>query len=302
MRDTVSNAGPMSARVTRRGRARRSAALTAALMLAPFLLAYLLFFIFPVLRAAQFSVTDSSLTETGRYIGPSNYVRLVQDPDFWSSLKNTGYFALLTVIPVTALGLLVAIAVNRLILARNFVQALFFLPYVLPVSVVTLLWQWILNSSFGIVHALTGSDVAWFNTVSTAMPTVAVVTIWWTVGFNMLLFLAGLQNIPKEVYEAASLDGAQGLGLFRFITWPLLWPVTTLLLTLQLISSLKIFAQVYILTAGGPFNSTRVVLEYMYDTAFQNLDAGYASAIAVAFFVVILLVSLLQAALLSRRA
>ncbi|PYE48334.1 carbohydrate ABC transporter permease [Deinococcus yavapaiensis] len=283
------------------GRPRKSANFTAILMLAPFLLAYLLFFIFPTLRAVQLSLTDSTLTETGPFVGLANYVQLLGDADFWAALRNTGFFALLTVIPTTLVGLVMALAVHRLVRAKNFVQALFFLPFVLPVSVVTLLWQWILNSSFGIVHALTGSTTSWFGELATAMPTVAVVTIWWTVGFNMLLFIAGLQNISKETYEAASLDGAQGIQVFRYITWPLLWPITTLVLTLQLISSLKIFTQMYLLTGGGPFNSTRVMLQYMYDTAFQNLSGGYASTIAVAFFLIILLVSLVQAALLSRR-
>jgi len=150
-------------------RARRPSGLTAALMLAPFLLAYGLFFIFPTLRAVQLSLTDSSLTETGAYVGLANYARLLGDADFWSALRNTGMFALFTVIPTTLIGLVMALAVNRLIRAKNFVQALFFLPFVLPVSVVTLLWQWILNSSFGIVNALTGSTTSWFAELSTAM-------------------------------------------------------------------------------------------------------------------------------------
>ncbi|BDP44445.1 sugar ABC transporter permease (plasmid) [Deinococcus aetherius] len=301
MRDTLTPQARVQTGVPRTTRRRPPGGPIALLMLAPFLIAYLLFFVFPIGRAVQLSLTQSSLTATGPFVGLANYVQLVGDSDFWASVLHTGTFALYTVIPVTLLGLLMALAVNRLVRARNFAQALFFLPFVLPVSVVTLLWQWILNSSFGLVHALTGTEVAWFGEPGTAMPTVAFVTVWWTVGFNMLLFLAGLQNVSKEVYEAAELDGAVGWKSFRFITWPLLWPVTTLVLTLQLISSLKIFSQVYILTGGGPFNSTRVVLEYMYDTAFQNLDAGYASAIAVAFFLIILLVSLVQAALLRGR-
>ncbi|WP_019586229.1 carbohydrate ABC transporter permease [Deinococcus apachensis] len=301
MRDTIPPQARVQTGVPQATRRRTPGGPIALLMLAPFLIAYLLFFVFPIGRAVQLSLTQSSLTETGPFVGLTNYVQLAGDPDFWASVLHTGQFALYTVIPVTLLGMLMALAVNRLVRARNFAQALFFLPFVLPVSVVTLLWQWILNSSFGLVHNLFGTDIAWFGEPTTAMPMVALVTVWWTVGFNMLLFLAGLQNISREVYEAAQLDGAQGWTAFRTITWPLLWPVTTLVLTLQLISSLKIFAQVYILTGGGPFNSTQVVLQYMYNTAFQNLDAGYASAIAVAFFLIILLVSLMQAALLRGR-
>ncbi|WP_189012296.1 carbohydrate ABC transporter permease [Deinococcus malanensis] len=301
MRDSIPKIASTGTSRPRVVRQRTSNDLTAALMLAPFLLTFVLFFIYPMLRAIQLSFTSSSLTETGAYVGFANYAKLVGDADFWASLRHTGAFALYTTIPTAAIGLLMALAVNRLLRAKNFALALFFLPYVLPVSVVTLVWQWILNGNFGIVNALTGLNNLWFSHVDTAMVTVAVVTVWWTVGFKMLLFLAGLQNIPKETYEAAALDGAQGFQIFRYITWPLLWPITMLVLILQLIASLKIFAQVYILTGGGPFNSTRVVLQYMYETAFQNLNGGYASTIAVAFFLIVLTMSLLQAALLSRK-
>ncbi|MDQ3398764.1 MAG: sugar ABC transporter permease, partial [Deinococcota bacterium] len=177
---------------------------------------------------------------------------------------------------------------------KGFVMAAFFLPNILPVSVVTLIWAWLLDSRFGIVNQAFNLRVAWFQDPTWAMPAVALVTIWWVVGFSMLLFIAGLQGIPKEYYEAASIDGATTFQIFRGITWPLLWPITTLVLTLQLIAQLKIFAQVYLLTGGGPFNSTIVVLQYMYRIAFQQFNAGYASTIAMVLFVIILLTSFLQ--------
>lgn len=301
MRETAPAVASTQYRKPGVARVRRSSDLAAALMLAPFMIAFVLFFIFPMVTALHLSFTASSLTETGRFVGLDNYSKLLRDTDFWASLYNTGRFALYTIIPTAAIALLMALGVHRLHRAKNVALAFFFLPFVLPVSVVTLLWQWILNGSFGIVNALTGSTTLFFSQISTAMPTIAVVTIWWTVGFKMLLFLAGLQNIPRETYEAAAVDGARGFQVFRFITWPLLWPITTLVISLQLIASLKVFSQVYILTAGGPFNSTRVVLQYMYETAFQNLNAGYASTIAIAFFVIVMMASLLQATLLARR-
>ena len=172
----------------------------------------------------------------------------------------------------------------------------------LPVSVVTLVWQWLLDPTFGIMQNVftffLGEPLAVFGDPNWAMPSVAFITVWWTVGFNMLLFIAGLQGIGKDYYEAASLDGATGLQIFRFVTWPLLWPVTALVLTLPLIAQLKIFDQVYLLTGGGPFNSTIVTLQYMYNEAFQNFNGGYSSAIAVALFVIILVFSLVQVRLL----
>ncbi|MFC4454737.1 sugar ABC transporter permease [Deinococcus sonorensis] len=269
-------------------------------LLLPFLAVYLLFFVWPALQTLWLSFTTSGLTETGPWTGLSNFRTLIGDASFWSALGHTVFFAVLTVIPLTAIGMLMAILTRSGGRLRRVAQAVFFIPYVLPVSVATLIWQWVLNPNLGVVNAATGSQIAWFSDPTLAMPAVAAVTVWWTIGFNMLLFLAGLQNIPQETYEAAALDGAQGGQVFRYITWPALWPTTALVLTLQLVGSFKIFSQVYLLTGGGPFDSTRVVLEYMYDTAFTNTDAGYASAIAVAFFVVILLLTLLQNTLLNR--
>ncbi|WP_409267215.1 carbohydrate ABC transporter permease [Massilia sp. BHUDP2] len=277
--------------------ARRGDGLPAAMLLAPFALAFLLFFFLPALDTFYMSLTESSLTRTNAFIGIDNYVTLVQDPSFWAAVGNTFYFALLTVIPLTALGLLMALLVNRFTRASGWLQGAFFLPYVLPISVMTLIADWMLQPSSGVVNYVLGMQRAWFADLTWAMPMVAIGTIWWTVGFNMLMFLAGLRNIPAELYEAASLDGARGFTLFRTITWPALRPVVGMALVLQLIASMKIFGQTYIMTTGGPFNTTRVTLHYMYETAFTQSDAGYAAAIAVAFVAIVIALSLAQAAL-----
>ena len=270
----------------------------AFLLVAPFFLLYLVFFIYPTFRIVQLSFTESPLIGEGRFIGFENYRTLLGDARFWQSLRNTFYFVILTVIPNTLLGLVFALMIVRLKRLRSVVLAAFFLPYMLPVSVVTLIFQWILNTQFGVLQpalqAITGENLAVFSDRNLAMPAIALITVWWTVGFNMLLFIAGLQGISKEYYEAASLDGATGVQIFRYVTWPLLWPITTLVLTLQLIAQLKIFDQVYLLTNGGPFNSTLVTLLYMYREAFQRFDGGYSSTIAMALFIIILVVSLLQ--------
>ncbi|MCA9836694.1 MAG: sugar ABC transporter permease [Trueperaceae bacterium] len=266
----------------------------AALLIAPFTLLYLVFFIFPTLRVVQLSFTDAPLIGNGNFVGLANYKRLLGDFLFWKSLKNTGYFVLLTVIPNTLFGLMFALMVVRLKRLRSWVLAAFFLPNMLTVSVVTLIWQWLLDSQFGVFNLLLGTKFAVFSNPDWAMPAVAFITIWWTVGFNMLLFIAGLQAIPKEYYEAASIDGATGNQIFFGITWPLLWPITALVLTLQLIAQLKIFDQVWLLTRGGPFNSTIVMLQFVYREAFQNFRGGYASAISIVLFLVIMVASIVQ--------
>jgi len=280
---------------TARRDASKADALPALALLAPFLLAFLLFFLVPAVETLWLSLTESSLTRTNAFVGLANYATLIHDASFWDALGNTFYFSLLTVVPLTALGLLMALLVNRFVAAQGWLQGVFFLPFVLPISVMTLIADWMLQPSSGIVNHLLGGQRPWLADPVWALPAVAIGTIWWTVGFNMLLFLAGLRNIPAEQYEAAALDGARGWTLFAHITWPALRPVTTTCLILQLIASLKVFGQTYILTSGGPFNTTRVTLHYMYETAFTQSDAGYAAAIAMAFVAVVLLLSLLQA-------
>ena len=271
---------------------------SAFLLVTPFTLLYLLFFVFPSFRVVQLSLTDAPLIGSGSFVGFENYKRLLGDALFWKSIKNTFYFVLLTVVPNTAFGLLFALMVVRLKRLRGFVLAAFFLPYFLPVSVVTLIWQWLLDSQFGVMQYVFrfffSENIAVFRDPNWAMPMVAFITVWWTVGFNMLLFISGLQGISKEYYEAASLDGANSWQVFKAITWPLLWPITALVLTLQLIAQLKIFDQVYLLTGGGPFNSTIVALQYMYREAFQRFHGGYSSTIAMALFIIIMVASVLQ--------
>ena len=269
--------------------------LPAWLLLAPFLVAFGLFFFLPALQTFWLSLTESSLTRTSAFVGLDNYHTLLNDPSFWDSVGNTFYFSLLTVIPLCAVGLLMAMLVDRFTRVQGWLQGTFFLPFVLPISVMTLIADWMLQPSSGVVNHILGGQRAWLADPTWALPAVAIGTIWWTVGFNMLLFLAGLRNIPAELYEAAALDGARGFSLFRAITWPALRPVATTALILQLIASLKVFGQTYILTSGGPFNTTRVALHYMYETAFTQSDAGYAAAVAMAFVAIVIVLSLLQA-------
>jgi multiple sugar transport system permease protein len=269
--------------------------LPAMALLAPFVIAFLLFFLIPAGITFWMSLTESSLTRTNAFVGLANYATLVSDPSFWDSVLNTFYFAVLTVVPLTALGLLMALLVNRFVKAQAWLQGVFFLPFVLPISVMTLIADWMLQPSSGVINHILGGQRPWLADPYWALPSVAIGTVWWTVGFNMLLFLAGLRNIPADLYEAAALDGARGFKLFRSITWPALRPVATTALILQIIASLKVFGQTYILTSGGPFNTTRVTLHYMYETAFIQSDAGYAAAIAMAFVAIVILLSLLQA-------
>jgi multiple sugar transport system permease protein len=285
---------------------RRKKSLIALSMVTPFIVVFVTFFLYPLIEMVRISFTDAPLIGDGDWVGFANYAKLLGDRLFVTSLKNNGYFVLLTVVPTTVIALMIALAVSRLSgVKQTIAMSLIFLPYVLPVSVVTEIWAWMLDLQFGIlqpvISLIAGKPVAVFKNPYWVMPMVAVVTIWWTNGFNVLLFIAGLRNIPAELYEAASLDGATTWQRFWRVTWPLLWPVTALILTLQLILQLKIFDQIYLLSGGGPFNSSFVLLLKVYREAFQLNNGGYASAVATVLFLLIVTVSILQFQLLRIR-
>jgi multiple sugar transport system permease protein len=265
--------------------------LAALPLVLPFALVYLLLFIYPSLQMFAISFTDGSLTKTGQWVGLENYARLFKDKYFSAAVFNTLYFVILTVVPGTLIGLGLALTVNRI---RGYWQAIvlsvFLMPYFLPVSTVSSL-AWLLTQTAdgplgGLVHAPNGTVIPIWRSAAWFMPAVAVLTIWWTVGFSVLLFLAGLRAIPRDLYEAAKLDGAGRLAEFRHLTWPLIWPVTVLVLTIQLILQIRVFDQVYLMAADAPSRSTAVLVYYIYAVAFQRNDAGYASAVAVSLFAV----------------
>ena len=273
-------------------------------LVAPFVIVYLALFIYPSLQMLGMSFSSSSLTLPGDWVGWTNYTRLAGDRVFGLAIRNTLYFVLLTVVPGTLLGLGLAIAVGRLGgLLRAVALAAFFLPYVLPVSTVTSI-AWALTSPgggpLGQIYSRGGNAVAIWYSVPAFLPAAAVLTIWWTTGFNVLIFLAGLKMLPQDLYDAAKVDGAGRWRSFVSITWPLIWPVTAVVITIQVIAQFKVFDQVYLMAAGEQARNM-VLVQYIYTVAFQRNQAGYASAVAVGLFVAVLAVSVLQFQLLRLR-
>ncbi len=278
---------------------RRSETTAALLLIAPFVAVYCWLFIYPTLQMVYLSFTNAPLIGPGEWTGLRNFERLFGDRTFKIAVWNTFYFVVLTVVPGTLVGLGIALMVNRL---RGWMQSMilaaFFLPFILPVSVVYLVWNWMFDIQFGIaqyvIEPIVGEPVAVFRQKAWFMPAVALVTIWWTNGFNILLFLAGLRNISPEIYEAAELEGAGRWAVFRKITWPLIWPVTVLVLTIQLILQLKIFDQVYLFSLGGRTQTTMVLVQYIFQQAFVNNRGGYGATVALALFVIIIAFSVMQ--------
>jgi multiple sugar transport system permease protein len=286
---------------------RRNELLVAYAMLAPFIVVYGVVFIYPSVKMFELSFTDAPLIGDGAWVGFRNYLRLWSDRLFWTAVWNTIYFVILSVVPSAILALAIAVAVNRLKgWLQSIVLAAFFLPYILPVSVVYRIWSWMFDKDFGVAqYAITpftdGQHVSVFRTLPLFMPAVAFVTVWWLLGFSVLLFVAGLRNIPSEIYEASSLDGAGRWAQFRRITWPLIWPVTALVLTIQLILQLKIFDQVYLFAANVRTDATMVMVQYILKQGFQMNKGGLAAAASVVLFVLIVVLSVLQFQLLRVR-
>ena len=287
-----------AAATERRGRGRQlHEGRTALWFLAPFLLMYLLFIIGPAIYGLVMSFSNASLVKSGLngFAGLANYKEALQSSDFWSSLWHTIWFTILTTPPLIAIALGLALLADRAGRGRWFYRLAFFAPYVLPSAVVALIWMWLYTPSLGLFDTtLTKIGITppnWLGSESFAMWSLALTTVWWTLGFNFVLYLAGLQEIPRELYEAAAIDGAGPWQQIRTITIPMLGRTTTLVAVLQVIASLKVFDQMYLMTSGGPNFATRSILEYIYDEGFTNFRVGYASAVSMLFFVVVLAVS-----------
>ena len=285
---------------------RRTEITVALILVAPFVAIYGWLFIYPTIQMVKLSFTNAPLIGAGDWVGFDHYVKLFSDRIFKRAIWNTSYFVLLTVIPGTAAALIIALMVSRLKgWMQSLILAAFFLPFILPVTVVYLIWQWMTDLQYGIIQyiitPIVGQPVNVFRRPAWFMPMAALVTVWWTNGFSILLFLAGLKNIPAELYEAAELDGADRWQQFTRITWPLIWPVTVLCLTIQLILQLKIFDQVYLFSIGGRTQQTMVLVQYVYEQAFVHNKGGYGATVAVALFLIVVAVSILQFQVLRAR-
>jgi len=232
------------------------------------------------------------------FIAFDNYQHLIEDPVFWLVAKNTLILALVTVIVKMAISLGLALLLNKDIKGRSFYRAIIFSPTFTTSVAVAMVWTWIFEPTYGLLrggfNALGLVSPDWIHDVHWSLPAVIIVLIWSGIGYDMVLFLAGLKNIPKDLYDAAKVDGVSPWQNFWYITFPLLSPTTFFLTVTSIIGSFKAFDIVSIMTDGGPLNSSNVFVLYLYQNAFQWFKTGYASVIAVALFVIILLITLFQ--------
>jgi multiple sugar transport system permease protein len=284
---------------SRRGLGRYRDAAAGYAFLAPFLVFYSVFLLYPFALGLWMSLHDWEIVGDYReFIGLLNYVELWDDPYFWEALKRTLQFAAMTAPLATLLGLALALALNKPLKLYGALRAVFFASNIFSVTVVTLVWSMVLNPDRGLIaNGLRGvglEPIAFLADKDWAMPALTVTSLWWTAGFPMALFLAGLQQIPPEVYEAARLDNASRWSVLRHITLPALARTTLLVVVLQTIMHLQVFGQPLLMTRGGPANSTRPLVQLIYETSFRDWRSGYASAVSLVLFVLMFGVALVQ--------
>ena len=267
--------------------------------LTPFLAVFLVFSLLPLALSILLSFLDWSPLNPGRapWVGFAHYTRALHEPRFWNALRNTFVFVLGTIPLTTTLALGLALLVRLPLRVRALFRAGFFIPSVVSMVVISLIWKH-LYSPFGGMNALLGHlglpPQRWLLDPELALPAVMAMDVWASVGYYMVLYLAGLEAIPAELYEAASLDGASFWARLRHVTWPALKPMTLFILVVNTMRSFQIFVEVFVMTGGGPMHSTETVVLYLYDAAFHQFRMGYASAVAYLLFAILAVFSLLE--------
>ncbi|MCX7023024.1 MAG: sugar ABC transporter permease [Spirochaetes bacterium] len=269
----------------RKGKAVDRAAL---LFVGPYLLLFVSMKLAPIIFGVYVSFTDWSIVRAPKWVGLKNYLRVLDDPWVAQVWINTLKMALLVVPGTVIISMLFALYVNRKWRFSNMVRTFVFAPKAVAITVTSMIWVWILEKEKGILNILLSGlglpKVGWLTSIDWVIPSIAVVTIWWGVGYYMVILLAGLQDIPRELIDSARLDGASDTQVFWNITLPMLRPALVLIITLEIIASLRIFGQVQLMTAGGPGGRSATIVSYIYSTGFQRFDLGYAAALSFLLF------------------
>ena len=293
--ETLQRAGP-----AKTGRARRLArgdVIPALLFILPATIGFLVFYLWPTVRGFYLSLTDYSLFGLPKFVGLKNFQQLVHDKVLINALWVTLEYVVINIGVQTVVALGIAVLMHRLTESTT-IRGAVLLPYLVANVVVALVWLWMLDSQLGIVNVILGwfgiSPEAWFGNSALVIPTVALVNVWKHMGYTALLIFAGLQTIPKTVYEAAAVDGSSEWRTFWRITIPLLRPVLVLVLIMTVIGSFQVFDTVAVTSKGGPGNASRVIQYYIYEQAFSRSHFGYASALSVVLFVILAVVAIIQ--------
>lgn len=278
------------------------------LFILPHFLFFALFILYPIARGLQISFFDwKIMLKVQQFIGTANYQALLNDKVFWQIMQQTGLFMAYTVVFNVTLGLLVATGLKHPFFGSDFLRVLFYAPSILSVSVLGIIGIRVWDTQLGIVNyfvttLLNGPRISWLGDPGMVIPALSATTVWWTFGFPMLVFIAGLQNIPNQLYEAAKIDGAGPVQSFRFITLPLIMPTMLFVVVTQFIAHMQVFAQPYIISGGGPGNASRTAVMYLYETAWKFFRFGYASAVSVVLALFMIVITIILFSVMRKRA
>lgn len=279
----------------------RKELLQSAPFILPSLIGFTVFFLLPLAASLVISMCNWDAITAPGFVGFANYGSLLRDPQFWAVMRNTAYYVLGVVPVAIAFPLLIAMGFNNQFRGMSVIKAVYFLPSVVSMVAAALVWKWMFNPSYGIINeALRAIGVperllpGWLASPSSAIPSLILMQGWKIAGYNAVIFLAGLKGIPKHLYEAASIDGANGWRRFISITIPMLSPTTFFVLVITIINSAQVFDQVFVMTQGGPADATNTIVYFIYQYAFQRFKMGYASAAAWILFAAIFGFTLLQ--------
>lgn len=260
----------------------------------PALTGTFIFIILPVFFSFGLSFVDWDLLNKAKFVGLNNYLEVFTDPLFGKILLNTFVYAISTSVFAVIIPLVLACILNSKIRGSEFFKTAYFLPFVTPMIVIAIVWQWIFDPNIGILNYILKLHINWLYDSTFAMPAVIIVSVWKLIGYNMVIFLAGLSALNQSLFEAAKIDGANQFDIFRLVTVPLLSPTIFFVVVITCISSFQVFDLIYMMTQGGPLDSTNVLVYAVYKNAFEYFRVGYASALAYVLFAIIFILTLIQ--------
>lgn len=281
---------------------KRKTFLVAMAFILPFFILYTVFTIWPVVQGFYVSLHKWGLMGKLKFVGFDNYTKFIGDKNFWGALKNTTFFTLITTPMLVITAMVLAMLANRATKMKKGLRIIYYLPSVLSVSVASFIAKYTFTPYTGLVNGTLHSigilpkdkELQWLQDPDLVWITISLMTVWWTIGFSMLLYLSALQDISTDIYEASAIDGATKTQQLFHIVLPLLKPTTWLVILLQMIGCFKVFGQIYMITGGGPASSTRPLIQYIYENAFGKNNMGYAAAMSYVLFGILLVLSLGQ--------
>ncbi|GAB2570301.1 carbohydrate ABC transporter permease [Gracilibacillus alcaliphilus] len=284
--------------VTKKSSFNRYQSRAAYFLIAPTLILFVIFMVIPIGMAIFLSFTNYDIISSMEWVGLDNFKRLIDDAILWKTFRNVGLLTLFYVPLMVIISLLLAVLVTQPFRGVTMFRLAFYMPTVTSAVAASIVWLWMLNSEYGLINQMLSyigiAGPAWLSESAPAMTSVIAVTLWLGVGGNMIIYMAGIKGIPAQLYEAAKIDGASAFKQLIHITFPMLRPTTLLISTMTLIGALQIFDQAYVLTQGGPANSTKTIVYHIYTTGFEQLQMGYASSQALVLTIAILIFTVIN--------